>query len=252
VLALTTGVAAVAVVVAGLAAGAAVPGLGAFAVGFTGLVGAMVVLAFARLRRPRLPMPVPALLVIGGVASAVTMTVIFLHRDPAAARYLPPVDAVFLAAVLAGCLWIALAPRSPGGNQLAPHLGVAAALLLAVGQLLLIRASYSPGIEPAGRQVLDALAGLWFWFGPAAVFFAPAFAAGWAERSFRSGLQAGIWAGIASLPLTYALWLHESLRLYGIDGGLLWFGDGAPEGENLTAAVFWALRFAPLLGLRWW
>ena len=250
VLALTSGVAAVAVVAAGLAVGAAVPGLAAFAVGFVGLVGAMGVLAVARLRRLRLLVPLPALLVIGGVASAIIMTVIFLHRDPAAARYLPPADAVFLAAVLAGCLWIAVAaPRSPGGNQLAPHLGVAAALVLVVGQLLLIRASYDPDIVPAGRQVLDALGGLWFWFGPAAVFFVPAFAAGWVGRSFRSGLQAGIWAGIASLPLTYAVWLHEALRLYAIDGGLLWFGDGAPEGENLSAAVFWALRFAPLLGL---
>ena len=250
VLALTTGVAAVAVVAAGLAVDAAVPGLGAFAVGFVGLVGAMVVLAVTRLPRLRLPVPIPALLVIGGVASAITMTMIFLHRDPAAARYLPPADAVFLAAVLAGCLWIAVAaPRSLGGNRLAPHLGVAAALVLVVGQLLLIRASYDLDIEPAGRQVLDALAGLWFWFGPAAVFFVPAFGAGWVGRSFRSGLQAGIWAGIASLPLTYALWLHEALRLYAIDGGLLWFGDGAPEGENLSAAVFWALRFAPLLGL---
>jgi hypothetical protein len=209
----------------------------------------MVVLAVARVRHPRLPAPIPALLVIGGVAAAVTMTMIFLLRDPAAARYLPPVDAVFLAAVLAGCLWIAVAaPRSPDGTQLAPHLGVAAAVVLVVGQLLLIRASYYD-IEPAGRQVLDTLAGLWFFLGPAAVFFVPAFAAGWARRSFRSGLQAGIWAGIASLPLTYALWLHEALRLYAIDGGLLWFGDGAPEGENLSAAVFWALRFAPLLGL---
>jgi hypothetical protein len=250
VLALTTGVAAVAVVVAGLAVDAAVPGLGAFAVGFVGLVGAMVVVAVARLPRLRLPVPIPALLVLGGVASAVTMTVVFLHRDPAAARYLPPADAVFLAAVLAACLWIAVAaPRSPGGDQFAPHLGVTAALVLVVGQLLLIRASYDPDIAPAGRQLLDALSGLWFWFGPAAVFFVPAFAAGWVGRSFRSGLQAGIWAGIASLPLTYALWLHEALRLYAIDGGLLWFGDGAPEGENLSAAVFWALRFAPLLGL---
>jgi hypothetical protein len=135
---------------------------------------------------------------------------------------------VFLAAVLAGCLWIAVAaPRSPGGNQLAPHLGVAAALV--VGVLLLIRASYDLDIEPAGRQVLDALAGLWLWFGPAAVFFVPAFVAGWVGRSFRSGLQAGIWSGITSLPLTYAPWLHEAPRLYAIDGGLLWFGDGAPE-----------------------
>jgi hypothetical protein len=90
---------------------------------------------------------------------------------------------------------------------------------------------------------------MWFWFGPVTVFFFPAFVAGWVGRSFRSGLQAGIAAGIASLPLTYALWLHEALRLYAINGGLLWFGDGAPEGENLSAALFWALRFAPLLGL---
>jgi hypothetical protein len=250
VLALVTGVAAAAGAAAKPAVDAAVPGLGAFAVSFVGLVGAMVVLAVARLRRVRLPVPAPTLLVSGGVAAAITMTVTFLHRDPAAARYLPPANAVFLAAVLAGCLWIAVAaPRSLGTNRLAPHLGAAAAVVLVVGQLLLIRASYHPRIEPAGRQLLDVLAALWFWSGPAAVFFVPAFAAGWVGRSFRSGLQAGIWAGIASLPLTYALWLHEALRLYAINGGLLWFGDGAPEGENLSAALFWALRFAPLLGL---
>jgi hypothetical protein len=158
---------------------------------------------------------------------------------------------VFLAAVLAGCLWIAVAaPRSLSSNRLAPHLGVAAAVVLVVGQLLLMRtASYEPRIESQGQQLVDLLAALWFWFGPAAVFFVPAFAAGSAGRSFRTGLQAGIWAGIASLPLTYALWLHEALRLYAINGGLLWFGDGAPEGENLGAALFWSLRFAPLLGL---
>jgi hypothetical protein len=157
---------------------------------------------------------------------------------------------VFLAAVLAGCLWIAVAtPRSLGTNRLAPRLGAAAAATLVVGQLLLIRASSDPRIEPAGQRLVQVLAALWFWFGPAAVFFVPASAAGSVGRSFRSGLQAGIWAGIVSLPLTYALWLHEALRLYAINGGLLWFGDGAPEGENLGAALFWALRFAPLLGL---
>jgi hypothetical protein len=167
------------------------------------------------------------------------------------ARYLPPANAVFLAAVLAGCVWIAVAaPRSLSSNRLAPHLGVAAAVVLVVGQLLLMRAaSYEPRIESQGQQLVDLLAALWFWFGPATVFFVPAFAAGSAGRSFRAGLQAGIWAGIAALPLTYALWLHEALRLYAINGGLLWFGDGAPEGENLSAALFWTLRFAPLLGL---
>ena len=250
-LALVTGVVAAAVAAAGPAVEAAVPGLGVFAVSFVGLVGAMVVLAVARSRRMRLPVPAPTLLVTGGVAAAITMTVIFLLRDPAAARYLPPANAVFLAAVLAGCLWIAVAaPRSLSSNRLAPHLGVAAAVVLVVGQLLLMRAaSYEPRIESQGQQLVDLLAARGFWFGPVAVFFVPAFAAGSAGRSFRAGLQAGIWAGIAALPLTYALWLHEALRLYAINGGLLWSGDGAPEGENLSAALFWTLRFAPLLGL---
>jgi hypothetical protein len=52
-LALGTGV--VVAAVAGRAAGAAVPGLKVFAVTFTGLVAAMVVLAVARSPRPRLP-----------------------------------------------------------------------------------------------------------------------------------------------------------------------------------------------------
>jgi hypothetical protein len=140
-LALVTGVVAAAVAAAGPAVEAAVPGLGVFAVSFVGLVGAMVVLAVARSRRMRLPVAAPTLLVTGGVAAAMTMTVIFLLRDPAAARYLPPANAVFLAAVLAGCLWIAVAaPRSLSSNRLAPHLGVAAAVVLVVGQLLLMRA----------------------------------------------------------------------------------------------------------------
>jgi hypothetical protein len=251
VLALVTGVVVVGVAVAALAGEAAVPGLGVFAVSFVGLVGAMVVLAVARLRRRRLPVPAATVLVTGGVAAAIIMTVIFLLRDPAAARYLPPANAVFLAAVLAGCLWIAVAsPRWLGSNRLVPHLGVAAAVVLVVGQLLLMRvASSEPRIESQGQQLVDLLAALWFWFGPAAVFFVPALVAGSVGRSLRAGLQAGIWSGIAALPLTYALWLHEALRLYAINGGLLWFGDGAPEGENLSAALFWALRFAPLLGL---
>jgi hypothetical protein len=240
-----------AVAAAALTAEAAVPGLGTFAPSFVGLVGAMVVLAVARWRRLRLPVPAPTLLVTGGVAAAITITVIFLVQDPAATQYLPPANAVFLAAVLAGCLWVAVAaPRSLSDNRLAARLGVAVAVVFVVGQLLLIRAASSePPIESQGQQLVDMLAALWFWFGPAAVFFVPAFAAGSAGRSFRSGLQAGIWAGIASLPLTYALWLHEALRLYASNGGLLWFGDGAPEGENLSAALFWTLRFAPLIGL---
>jgi hypothetical protein len=139
-LALVAGVAAV--VAAAVTVEAAVPGLGVFAVSFVGLVGAMVVLAVARSRRVWVPVPAATVLVAGGVAAAITMTVAFLLRDPATARYLPPARAVFLAAVLAGCLWIAVAvPRSLGGSRLAAHLGVGAAVVLVVGQLLLMRAA---------------------------------------------------------------------------------------------------------------
>jgi hypothetical protein len=89
-----------------------------FAVSFTGLVGAMVVLAVARSRRLRLPVPAPTVLVTGGVAASIAVTVIFLRREPAAAEYLPPAAAVYLAAVLAGCLWVALAaPRWLGTGR---------------------------------------------------------------------------------------------------------------------------------------
>ena len=90
VLALVTGVVVASVAAVGPAVGAAVPGLTVFAVTFTGLVGAMVVLAVARSRRPRLPVPAPTVLVVGGVAASIAVTVIFLRREPAAARHLPP------------------------------------------------------------------------------------------------------------------------------------------------------------------
>ena len=119
-LTLVTGVVAAAVAAAAPAVEAAVPGLGVFAVSLVGLVGAMVVLAVARSRRMRLPVPAATVLVTGGVATAITMTVIFLLRDPAAARYLPPANAVFLAAVLAGCVdrrgGAAVAEQQPSGT----------------------------------------------------------------------------------------------------------------------------------------
>jgi hypothetical protein len=90
---------------------------------------------------------------------------------------------------------------------------------------------------------------MWLIVGLAVVCFFAALAVGLIDRSFRSGLQAGIWAGIAILPLAYAVWLHEALRLYPVNGGMLFFGDGAPEGENLGAALTWVLGIPPALGL---
>ena len=150
VLALVTGAVVASVAAVGPAVGAAVPGLTVFAVTFTGLVGAMVVLAVARSRRPRLPVPAPTVLVAGGVAASIAATVIFLRREPAAAQHLPPPAAVYLAAVLAGCLWIAVAPpRWLGADRLAPHLGAAAAVVFAAWFLLSYRPRRDGATAPA-------------------------------------------------------------------------------------------------------
>jgi len=247
-LALVAGVVVASVAAAGPAVGAAVPGLRVFAVSFTGLVGAMVVLAVARSRRPRLRLPVPAptVLVTGGVAASIAETVIFLHREPDAAEYLPPAAAVYLAAVLAGCLWIALAaPRWLGTSRLAPHLGAAAAVVFAAWFWL---ANRTDGTEPPLPLVL--LLALVLVSAPVAVFFVPAFAAGRAGRSFRSGLQAAVWTVTAMIPLTYAIWLPEALRRHAIDGRLLVDGEVvAPVGVNLADALVFCLGIFPVLGL---
>jgi hypothetical protein len=250
VLALVTGVVVAAIQAAGPAVDTAVPGMRVFAVSFVGLVGAMVILAVARSRRPRLPVPAATVLVTGGVTAANAATVIFLLRQPTAAKSLSPAGAVFLTVVLAGCLWVAVAsPPSLGTSRLAPHLGVAAAIAFVVGLLLLIRIVYDPHLDPAARQELGGLMIQWLLFGPAATFFFPAFAAGSLSRSFRSGLQAGVWTAIASLPLAYALWISEALRVYATHGGLLLDGDAGPVGANLGDALFWVLGVIVVVGL---
>jgi hypothetical protein len=187
------------------------------------------------------------------------VTVIFLRRDPTAADYLSPLGTGFLTAILVGCLWIAVVTsRSLGSKRLAPYVGAGVALVYVAGLLLLIRAAYNPLIEagvgdpatvPAQRQQLGDLALLWLMGGLAIACFLAGLVVGLIDRSFRSGLLAGIWAGVLILPLAYAVWLHEALRLYPVNGGLLFFGDGAPEGENLGAAPTWVLGIPPALGL---
>jgi hypothetical protein len=53
----------------------------------------------------------------------------------------------------------------------------------------------------------------------------------------------------AVIPLTYAIWLPETLHRHAIDGRTL---DGelvAPVGVNLTAALVFSLGIFPLFGL---
>jgi len=147
---------------------------------------------------------------------------------------------VFLALGLACCLWVASAP--PGGGRLGPHLGVGAAVVFAGWFVLSNRLD---GTSPAVPVV--ALLAVVLVSTPVAVFFVPAFLAG--RGSFRSGLQAAVWTVAAMVPLTYAVWLPESLRRHGIDGHTL---DGelvAPVGVNLADALAFCLGIFPVFGL---
>jgi hypothetical protein len=245
VLALAAGAVVASVPAVGSAVGTAVPGLKVFAVTFTGLVGAMVVLAVARSRRLRLPVPVPTVLVVSGVAASIAAVVIFLRREPTAAQHLPPSEAVSLAAVLAGCLWVAVAPpRWLGVNRLAPHLGAAAAVVFTGWFLLVFRAD-----GPELTTLVTFLLGAMLVSTQIAVFFVPAYAAGRAGRSLRTGLQAVVWTVTAVVPLTYALWLPLALRRHAIDGRTLDGEVAAPVGVNLTDALVFCLAIIPVFGL---
>jgi len=231
------------VVVAGPAVGAAVPGLAVFAVAFTGLVGAMALRAVVRPRRLRLPVLAPSVLVALGVAASIAVTVIFLRSEPTTVEYLPPADAVFLAAVLAACLGAAVtAQRWLGTNRRAAHLGAGAGAAFAACFLLEIRIDTT--------DLTDTVKGLFTLpLVPLAIvlFFLPAVVTTMIDRSFRSGVQAAVWTVIATVPLTYTVWLPEGLRRHAIDGTLL---DGAagPVGTNLADAR-WALAAILLVGL---
>jgi multisubunit Na+/H+ antiporter MnhB subunit len=246
VIALVTAVVVAATTAAGPAVGAAVPGLRAFAVAFTGLVGAMVVLAVVRSRRPRLPAaPAPTVLVTAGVAASIAVTVIFLRREPAAAQYLPLPAAVYLAVALAGCLRLAAAsPRWLGTNRLAPHVGAAAAVVFATWFWLVIRLDGADLPLPLVLLLAPVLP-----LTPIAAFFVPAFTAGRAARSLRSGLLAAVWTVAAVVPLTFAVWLPEALRRHAIDGRLLDGEVAGPVGRNLTEAMIFCLGIFPVLGL---
>jgi hypothetical protein len=226
VLAIVAGVVVAAVTAAYTVVGAALPGFGFFAAIFVAVVGAMVVTAIARARRVRLPVLAPTLLVTGAVAISVTTTAVFLVRHPAAAEGLSPVRAGVLAVAFAGSLWLAVAPpRRLGSGRLAPHLGVGAAAVFVLGILVV------------SRTTTEGLPAIWLIFGPMPTFMVPAFIAAAADRSFRAGMQAGIWTAVAVTPFGYALGMLQAFRQYATTGGWTFAGDAVPAGFTLTFAV---------------
>jgi hypothetical protein len=245
---LVAGALAVAAIAAAvLATGAALPAGRVFALTFVGLVGGLATLTVARSRRVGRAGSGPATagLALAGIAACVAFTGYYLaeyptyHKGhpPVTLVSLPPVTAVVLAAGLAGCLGLALAPpRWLVGDRHARRFGTGMAIALAAGLVLVSR------LEQRDMS-LDSGAMSYLLWGPVLVLLTGSAAAA-AGRSFRAGLGACVWATVLGAPLLIAAWLAEALRVYQRGGGLFLDGEGGlGVGANLGDAIWWPLVF---------
>jgi hypothetical protein len=238
----------------GLATGAALPAGRVFALSFVGLVGALATLAAARSGRAGRvgPGPVVAGVGLAGVAGCVGFTAWYVaeypltHQGhpPTISATLPPVTAVVLAVVLAGCLWLALRPpRWLLPDRHARRFGVGTALALVAGFALSSRLGLRGGEADAG--VMSYLL-----FAAPLVVLAGSAAAAAAGRSFRTGLWACAWATVLGGLLIVVAWLAEAPRWYRQVGGLLLDGEGGVGmGANLGDAIWWTLIVVVLWAL---
>jgi len=139
---------------------------------------------------------------------------------------LSPVTAVVLAVVLAGCLWLAATlPRWLAGDRHGRRCGVAGALVMAAGFVLVSRLEQPDTTLDAGIMSYLLLAA-------PAVVLVGSVAAAVAGRSFRSGLAASAWATVLGALLVIVAWLAEAPRWYRQGRGLLLDGDGAGWGPT--------------------
>jgi len=210
-----------------------------FALGCTRAVLLLPITRYQRGRRRRLPAPAASVLVTGTVAASVATTVAFVRQHPGAAEGLPPNRIAFLVVVVAGCLWLAVAPArdSPGGRsgRLAPQVGVGAAFVFVLGVLASIHSN------------VDGLVLVWLLLGPMVTFTVPAYTAAAAGRSFRAGVRAGLWTAFTVMPLTFAVLLAEASRQYARDGEWLFAGDVTSAGFSTGFAMV-ILVVVPVIG----
>jgi hypothetical protein len=228
----------------GLAAGAVLPAGRVFALTFVGLVGGLATLTVARSDRAGRagPGPVVAGLGLAGVAGCLGFTIWYVAKypltphgfPPTSSAILPPVTAVVLAVVLAGCLGLALRPpRWLLPDRRARRFGVGMALVLVAGFVL------TSWLRLRGGQPDAGVWGYLLFAAPLVVLAGSAAAAG---RSFRTGIAACAWATVLGGLLIVVAWLAEAPGWYRQVGGLLLDGDqGGGIGTNLGDAIWWTL-----------
>jgi hypothetical protein len=225
-----------------------------FAVAFVALIGGLATLAVARSRRVWGVRPDLAVAATGlaGIAGSIGYTTQYLvnypstpriHPPGTAAPTLPTGTALLLAAVLAGCLWLALVPpRWLLASRAARRVGLGMAAVLVAGFLLQARPSLAAWLGLGDAVVRNPEVMDYLLFVPLLLVLPGAAVAAAAGRSFRAGLGACAFGLVLGAPLVVAVWLAEALRVYRLGGGLLLDGDGGVGvGANLGDAVWWTL-----------
>jgi hypothetical protein len=240
---------------AGLGTGAVLPAGRVFALTFVGLLGGLATLTVARSRRLRRAGPGAAVagLALAGVAGCVAATAYYAAEYPSTPSGHPPTTsptlptgtAVALAAMLAGCLWLALRPpRWLVGDRHGRRWGTGMALALVAGFVLTSRLGLR-GVDPADAGMMSYLL-----FAAPVVLLAGSAAAAATGRSFRAGLWSCAWATVLGMPLLIAAWLTEAPAWYRQVGGLLLDADsGVGMGANLGDATWWTLIVLALWAL---
>ena len=237
------GLSAGAVILTGFAVGETFPPMRVFAMTFAGLVGAAVVVAVARSRPLSRPRSGSLVLAAGitGVASCIAATVYLIDQYPTAALHLHPVAAIFLATLLAGALWLIVAPpRALTRDRWARHIALAVALALGLG---LLRASRSDLKVNGGDG-----AGIWGYaqFMPLLGIFVTALVVAAARRSVWAGVQVAVWTALLTSLALYAIAVSEAVLWYRDDESLILAGDAVkPEfiGENIRNFTWFLILF---------
>jgi hypothetical protein len=204
--------------------------------------------AWAALFPPRghgTPLTTLAAAGIAGVGACIAATGYVLVQYPIGALHFTPGSAIYLAAVLIGCLRLALVPpRALTTDRLAQRIGIGSAVALGGGLLL--------ASELGLRQVpvFDAGIAPYVYLVPPAMIFVGSAAAAALGGSRSAGVQAAVWAAVFGSLVIFAVALLEAVRWYQLETSLILAADGIPleaVGENLRNFT-WGLILLPV----WW
>ncbi|HEX6685313.1 MAG TPA: hypothetical protein VF062_21155 [Candidatus Limnocylindrales bacterium] len=205
------------------------------------------VIAQRGLRRPAprriAPSPAAAVIVVLAVAGCIATTAYAFVHYPTTAERFGPVKATILAAILAGCVWLALRPpRSLMTSRRGRWIGIASGFVLS-GYLLLTDFMMPEGTGDAGE--LAALGLLMSFLVIALVgvqFLGALYVAG--MESFRSGIQTAVWSAMTGMLLSFSVWMVMMMRKHPPDSPV----PNVMAGD-LSEAGFWTLIWFPVWGL---